>query len=445
MNRKMKLSTKEWIGQIPSEWGCGALLTQLRSKITDGPHETPSLVDENEGIPFVSVDSVNSTKNLDFSVVKKYISEADYLEYSKKARLEIGDVLFTKAASIGKTAIVGNEKFMVWSPIAILKTDSSKYFNEFLYYVLNCDGAIEFARNILGNETTQVNVGMRALEKTPIPIPPISEQNAIVQYLDSKCTAIDKAIDWHKKIIEKQTEYETALISHAVINGLHITKKKSSGYELIGDIPETWNVLRLRFIGNTTNGISKGGEHFGHGSPFVSYSDVYKHIELPDNIEGLVDSTKDEQQRYSVQKGDIFFTRTSETVDEVGFSSVCTKTIPNATFAGFLIRVRPFNNYLEPSYAKYYFRGKHLRDYFAREMDITTRASLSQNFLKNVPVVIPPKKEQIEIAEYLDEVCKKISFAIQNHKIIVNKLEEYRKSVIYHAVTGKIDCREVTK
>ena len=78
--RQMKDSGVEWIGEIPAQWKVTKLLNILRSSISDGPHETPELVSEN-GIPFISVDSLNSTKSIDFSVVKKYISEEKYSDY----------------------------------------------------------------------------------------------------------------------------------------------------------------------------------------------------------------------------------------------------------------------------------------------------------------------------------------------------------------------------
>lgn len=228
--RNYKFSGVKWIGDIPESWTACKMLYVLREKITDGPHETPELVAE--GIPFISVDSLNSSSSIDFSNVKKYISEELYQEYSKKAVLEPGDILFTKAATIGKTAIVGDEKFMVWSPIAIIKCNDSIY-NKYLYYVLSAKELIT-AISLSGTYNTQVNVGMRALESAQIPLPPIDEQKLIVSELDKKCAQVDELITNVQSQIEKLKEYKLSIISEAVTRGLDTQAPlKESGIEWI--------------------------------------------------------------------------------------------------------------------------------------------------------------------------------------------------------------------
>ena len=153
-----KDSGVKWLGEIPSHWDSASLLYLLRAKISDGPHETPNLIED--GIPFISIDSLNDTKEIDFSVVKKFISYKDYERYCYKTKLEKGDVLFSKAATIGKTAIVGDGVFMVWSPLAILKPNLDKISSLYLYYIMNCKKAIEEV-SLSGSKNTQINVGMR--------------------------------------------------------------------------------------------------------------------------------------------------------------------------------------------------------------------------------------------------------------------------------------------
>ncbi len=274
--------------------------------------------------------------------------------------------------------------------------------------------------------------------KRKVAIPPDGEQTKIADWLDAEIEKIDEIIKSAKKGIEDYISLKNAVIFEAVTKGINEEAELvDSQISFIGLIPKHWELTRLRNIGTPQNGISKGGEYFGKGYPFVSYGDVYRNFSLPEEVEGKIESTESERENYSVCRGDIFFTRTSETIEEVGFSSVCEKTIPNATFAGFLIRVRPTGDYLLPEFAKYYFRSQHHRYYLAKEMNIVTRASLGQTLLKNMPVLIPPKKEQEQIARYLDDKCSEIDLIIAEKESLIKDLEQYKKSLIYEVVTGK--------
>ena len=112
-------------------------------------------------------------------------------------------------------------------------------------------------------------------------------------------------------------------------------KMKDSGIEWLGEIPEGWEVGKLKYLGQCQNGISAGAEYFGSGYPFISYGDVYGNIAIPNVASGLANSSEKDRASYSVQKGDVFFTRTSETIEEIGFTSTCLTTMENATFRDF--------------------------------------------------------------------------------------------------------------
>jgi type I restriction enzyme, S subunit len=270
-------------------------------------------------------------------------------------------------------------------------------------------------------------------------VPPPEEQTAIAQFLDRKTAQIDQAIAQKEKQIELLKERRQILIHKAVTRGLNPNVKcKDSGVEWIGEIPEHWEVKPLRFIGTTQNGVSKGAEYFGSGFPFVGYSDVYQGNQLPNEVTGLAESTLGDRIQYSVLSGDVFFTRTSETVEEIGFASTCLATIVDATFSGFLIRFRPTNNIIDKNFSKYYFSSKTHRAFFVKEMNLVIRASLSQDLLKKMPVLLPPIKEQIEIANYLDGSTSMIATAISLKEKEIEKLKEYKATLINSAVTGKI-------
>ena len=233
-------------------------------------------------------------------------------------------------------------------------------------------------------------------------------------------------------------EYKQSVITEAVTKGLNPdVPMKDSGIEWIGEIPDHWNICRLRNLGDTQNGISKGGEFFGSGYPFLSYSDIYKNFSTPNPPSGLIESSAKEREQYSALRGDVFFTRTSETIEEIGISSTCLESIDNACFAGFLIRFRPRTNHLHEGFSKYYFRSNIHRAYFVKEMNLVIRASLSQDLLKSLPVLLPAIEEQKLISTFLDKRCTEIDNLISIKLSKIDSLKEYKKSIIYEYVTGK--------
>ena len=141
---------------------------------------------------------------------------------------------------------------------------------------------------------------------------------------------------------------------------------------------------------------------------------------------------------FNVKKGDVFFTRTSEIVDEIAIASTCHETIPNATFSGFLIRFRPTANLLYEGYSTYYFRNELLREYFVKEMNIITRASMSQDLLKSLPIVLPPIEEQVMIYNFIKTETAKIDQAIAKAEKEIELIKEYREAMIAEAVVGKL-------
>lgn len=426
--REMKDSGIEWINQIPKSWELKRIKAVLHERNeTNNPIKTNfilSLTNDRGIIPYEEKGDVGNKSKDDITGYK--------LAYPDDIVLNSMNVF------IGSVAL--SKYYGCVSPVYYMlrlrnRNDDIRFYN-YLFQTRQLQTKLHGYGN--GIMDIRMRIQMSKLNTVMLPIPPFEEQRKIADYLDDKCTKIDAIIAKQEKIIEKIKLYKSSLIMELVLGGLHADiHMKDSGYDFIGAVPSTWSVMRLRNIGTPQNGISKGGEFFGQGFPFVSYGDVYRNFTLPKSVPGLVDSTEEEREKYSVREGDIFFTRTSETIEEVGFSCVCEKTIADATFAGFLIRVRPKNDILYTGYAKYYFRSNHLREYLVKEMNLVTRASLGQDLLKSMPVLIPPKEEQIEIANYLDQKCERIEKQVACREQLISKLTEYKKSLVYECVTGK--------
>lgn len=163
----------------------------------------------------------------------------------------------------------------------------------------------------------------------------------------------------------------------------------------------TWEKIKLGNLYDIHNGLSKGRPYFGTGYPFLSFSTVFNHAFIPDEIHDLVQSSEKEQKNYSILRGDVFITRTSETFDELGMSCVALKDYPTATYNGFTKRMRPKTDKLLPEYIGYYLRTPNFRNQFRAFSTMTTRASLRNDDLLSLAVPVPPMHIQHRIADIL--------------------------------------------
>ena len=182
----------------------------------------------------------------------------------------------------------------------------------------------------------------------------------------------------------------------------------------------SWEYIRLSELYEVHNGLSKGGKFFGNGFPFLSFSTVFNNWFLPAVLPDLVQSTEKEQISYSIERGDVFITRTSETMDELGMSSVALKSYPQATYNGFTKRLRPIDNRILPEFVGYYLRCPVFRGGFRAFSTMTTRASLRNEDLLSMEIPVPPMDMQQRIAAILSNYDN----LIENNQKQIKLLEE---------------------
>ena len=421
---QMKDSGIEWIGEIPEKWSFSKLkyIGNYINGYAFKPDDWGSV-----GKKIIRIqDLTGSNDNPNY-----YNGTID-----EKYNVTNGDILVSWAATLD--AFVWSKEDGLLNQHIFKAVPNEKVERTYFFWLIK--EAMKNMNNDNKHGIFMQHVTLDVFNNFSVPIPPLPEQHLISAYLDRQCTLIDSVIEKTKASIEEYKKLRQAVITQAVTKGVRGDRAmKDSGIEWIGEIPEEWKTSKIRYIGTLQNGISKGGDFFGEGFPFVSYGDVYKNFELPKYVAGLVRTSDKERQIYSVEKGDIFFTRTSETIEEVGFSAVCTRTIDNATFAGFVIRLRPYkvDGIICTVFAKYYFRGEQIRKYLVKEMNLVTRASLGQGLLNAMSVLIPPIAEQQEIAAYLDQKCVEIDSLITKKEQFLTELDSYKKSLIYEYVTGK--------
>lgn len=171
-----------------------------------------------------------------------------------------------------------------------------------------------------------------------------------------------------------------------------------------------WNEYYLDEVYEFSSGLSKKREEFGFGFDFLSFKDVFNNYFIPNNLTELVNSNEKEREKYSVKRGDVFLTRTSETLNELGMSCVALRDYNNATFNGFTKRLRPNGKVdILPEYIGFYFRSKMFRNQVTSMASMTTRASLNNEMLARLKIVLPPIQIQKKIAYILKSIDNKIN------------------------------------
>lgn len=214
-----------------------------------------------------------------------------------------------------------------------------------------------------------------AIENLVIPIPPLDVQREIVRILDN---FTELTVELTAELTARQKQYE-------------FYRDKLLTFDALREGTIDFYQRTLGELFDFRNGLSKGKEFFGKGTPFIRYTDVYNHRTLrKKDITALVECTEDEKERLKVSRGDVLFTRTSETAEDIGWSSVMLDDMDNCVFNGFTIKATPKTKELLPEYCAYCFSTSDFRQYVTKHCAFTTRASLTGNTIAQYRMTIPP-------------------------------------------------------
>lgn len=264
----------------------------------------------------------------------------------------------------------------------------------------------------------------------PLPCPPKEIQQKIVVILDEKCGQIDELVRIEENEIEKLKEYKTSLITKVVTKGLDFNvKMKDSGIPWIGQIPEDWKVVRLKNIAKCYGGLTYSPDDINEKGILVLRSSNIQNGKLSfnDNVYVKVNNFM------LVEKNDILICSRNGSRELIGKNAIITTDI-KATFGAFMMIIRTSQN------AKYLHKilNSNIFNYYISSFLTSTINQLTKNNLDNIkfPFSIDPNTQQ-QIVDYLDKRCEEIDNLIKIKQEKIEKLKEYKKSLIYQYVTGK--------
>ena len=431
--KKYKDSGITWLRKIPEHWEIKRIkdiFNLTRGKFTHRPRNDAQMYD-NGIYPFIQTGDISkSSKYVDS--YKQTLNE-EGIKVSRKFKK--GTILMTIAANIGDVSILGFDAYFPDSIVGFITNYNKDYF----YYLLST------TKNELDTvkvTNTQDNLNLERLNALFKVVPLDNEQTQIANYLDNKTKAIDKKTKFLEQKIQKYKELRKSIINKVVTKGLDTNVKlKDSGIDWIGEIPMYWEVKRLKELGTiSTSSVNKKIEEDESLVKLVNYTDVYNNLnkELWAKSNYMKVSAKLNQIiEKSLKKGDVLFTPSSETIEDIGVSSVVMENLSNTLYSYHVLRLR-FVKLLDDNFKKYMLNNDFVQLYFSQSSKGTTRKILGLNDFSNLKVLIPPFKEQIQIAQYLDNKTTTIDSIIQNIEKQIEVLAELRKTLINDVVTGKL-------
>jgi restriction endonuclease S subunit len=427
----MKNSGIEWIGEIPQNWHttrikyCMAIDQEKLSEKTDPEY---------------------TFQYIDISGVTEYggIGETTEMTFEKspsRARMVVkpGDTIISTVRTYLKAvAYIDSLGDHICSTGFCVLSPKKGLFPKFAYYVLQSDYVVQ---KIVSES---VGVSYPAISSTEIgdikiALPEYVVQARIADYLDAKCAEIDALIATKEKTNALLKERRQSIIYEAVTKGLDPTiPMKDSGVEWIGEMPEGWSTWRMKHLAvePLQYGANATGIEFDSELPrYVRITDITPDRKL--NDEGIQSLPESIARDYMLEPGDILFARSGATS---GKSFFYEKEYGSCCFAGYLIRFRPDPLKSKSKFLYYYTLTQAYEQWTQQIFIQATIQNISAEKYNNLVFALPPTlDEQAEIVAFLDSECGKLDRIIGNNDSTIQKLKEYRQSLIYEAVTGKIE------
>lgn len=443
MARQMKDSGVEWIGEIPETWNTISFW-QATERMATGlnPRDNFELTSDDEYY-YVTIRNFKDGKlYLDDNCDR--ISAAAWNIIQERSKLQVGDILFASISKDGQAYIVDTPpvNWNINESVFVIRVNPEFYTPKYFYYHLTDDAYYADLRMDATGSTFQ-SIKQNKLSKSRLVLPSLHEQQRIAAFLDRRCAEIDAVIERTKATIEEYKKLKQAVITEAVTKGVRGERKmKDSGIEWIGEIPEGWDIVKLKYFLSDDKVNLRVGP-FGSalaGSDFVEEGEwVYnQRVVLDDNFisnDTFVSASKyAELVGFEVIPDDVLIT----TRGSIGKVAIVPQDAPRGILHPCIIKFRVNQDMIPHSILKHVFNDTDFVLRQIKEMSNSTTIDVLYSYsLRNVLLPLIPMCEQPEIAAYLDEKCAALDTLIAKNTALLTELETYKKSLIYEYVTGK--------
>ena len=412
----MKSSGVEWIGEIPEEW------------------EVKPVKRYFSHIKRIVGDDVDKYERLSLTmqgVLKRSKDDAEGLQPEKFNGYQIlkQNELVFKLIDLENvnTSRVGISPFNgLVSPAYIILTNNRKDNTFYYYWFLNMYYQEIF--NKLGDGG--VRSALNASDVLSLPMVYLNNENQqrIASYLDKKCSKIEETIQNQQQVIEKLKAYKQSLITEAVTGKIKIQN----------EIPD-FKYCNLGFIAEFKNGLNYNASDFGTEVKFLGVGDFQNYLVLNDEsmFSNIITDTEIEDDYY-LKNGDIIFVRSNGSKELVGRAIMVDNIDFKVTYSGFCIRLRNKEpQKINSKFLLYFFRSDHFRNELQRLSQGSNISNINQDLLSHIKIPLVEMRFQESVIDFLNKKCTAIDTAIEQKQNLIEKLTEYKKSLIYECVTGK--------
>lgn len=378
------------------------VLEKITTKISDGIHSTPNY-DLNGEYYFVNGNNlVNGSISINENTKKVSLEE-----FKKHKRpLSKNSILLSINGTIGNLAFYNNENIVLGKSACYINLQKDLPIN-FYYYILQTPKIKKYFLSELTGSTI-MNLSLRTIKATKLIVPPLTEQQKIASFLtdvDDKITKLTKK----KELLE---HYKKGVTKKIFNQELRFKDEN-------GNVFPKWVEKKLGDLGSTLNGLTgKTKENFGSGKPYIQYKQIFDSSKINIDNCGLVDITITDKQT-KVQYGDVFFTTSSETPNEIGTASVLLDSVDEMYLNSFCFGFRVNQSVLYPSFSQFLFRSSDFRKKMIPLAQGSTRYNISKSSFVKLKVRLPSIAEQTKIANFLSDIDVKIealNIKIENSK-----------------------------
>ena len=422
MAREYKDSGIAWIGDIPKDWKMQPLAIYFAEN--SKPNSDLGLVNALQFKYGEIIQKPTNGKELtdkDRELLEKYtvVAPDDIVVNGLNLNYDLKSLRIAKVREDG----------IITSAYIVLRPRNGANASYYNYYLK----ALDFQKIFHGMGVgIRLTLSYNELRSMLLPVPSTNEQQRIASYLDKKCAEIDSLVELQEQMIAQLTDYKQSVITEAVTKGLNPEAELvSSGIDWIGDVPKGWKVIKLKFISKFINGFAFKSDYFNTEGeyPVIRIGDIINEKISYENI--VFVSKSKELEEYEIITNDILIAMSGATVGKIGICQSNDYGYINQRVG--IIRSKDYKliwyNLLSSAFLEYIFLMS----------DGSAQPNISSVGIGNYCIPIPPLEEQQSIASYLDAKCHEIDTLISIKQQKIETLKEYKKSIIFEAVTGKTD------